>query len=250
MKCLLVLAMFFVKPVVSFTQILTATNSVPFLGHVSNSYGISKSCLLSDLSDEQEKDGEEPAEDETSGVQSTSDILNSPSFLKRKVEVLKSDIENLDDKIQGLQEVYEIGKEEWGSQLDDLEKEYQTIQERIMKQSEGDDGTETIEVARKVLEVLDNFDRAFGIVTPTTDAEKEIETSYKNTYSMILDTFEKLGIKEVETLGTEFDYEVHQAMMSRPSDEYEEGIVCDEFAKGYVTKDGKLIRAAMVSVAA
>jgi len=54
----------------------------------------------------------------------------------------------------------------------------------------------------------------------------------------------------VETLGKEFDYEFHQAVMTRPSDDYEEGVVCEELAKGYSMEDGELIRAAMVSVAA
>ena len=104
-------------------------------------------------------------------------------------------------------------------------------------------------VVRDMLDLLDNFDRAFGVITPETDKEKEIEAEYKEVYQMLLDTFEKLGVKQVETVGTEFDYEVHQAVMQRPSDEYEEGIVCDELQKGFIVGD-KLIRAAMVAVAA
>ena len=56
-------------------------------------------------------------------------------------------------------------------------------------------------------------------------------------------------MQQVETLGTEFDYEVHQAVMQQPSDEYDEGIVCQEFQKGFKIGD-TLIRAAMVAVAA
>ena len=66
---------------------------------------------------------------------------------------------------------------------------------------------------------------------------------------MVLKTFKDLGIREVETVGKEFDYECHQAVMMRPDEDYEEGIVCEELAKGYAMEDGKLIRAAMVSVA-
>jgi molecular chaperone GrpE len=46
----------------------------------------------------------------------------------------------------------------------------------------------------------------------------------------------------------EFDYEFHQAVMQKPSEEYEEGIVCEELAKGFKLND-QLIRAAMVVVA-
>ena len=102
---------------------------------------------------------------------------------------------------------------------------------------------------REILELLDNFDRAFGAVKPETDAEMAIEAEYKELYDSIVATFENLGVEQVKTLGTEFDYEVHQAVMQRPSDEYEEGMVCEEFQKGFKMGD-TLIRAAMVAVAA
>ena len=119
----------------------------------------------------------------------------------------------------------------------------------MSKQSEAGNEQATMDVAKKMLDVLDNFDRAFGVVTPETDRDKEIEAAYKNTNQMVLDVFANLGVKEVATVGTEFDYEMHSAVMMRPSEDYEEGIVCDELAKGYMMESGKLIRAAMVAVA-
>jgi molecular chaperone GrpE len=127
--------------------------------------------------------------------------------------------------------------------------QYEKIQERMKVQNEGGDDEATVKVVRQMLGVLDNYDRAFGVLTAETDEQKEIEDAYRATYDKILATFESLGVTEVETVGAEFDYEVHQAVMQRPSDDYEEGIVCEELAKGFVLED-KLIRAAMVSVAA
>lgn len=105
-----------------------------------------------------------------------------------------------------------------------------------------------VQVVREMLGVLDNFDRALGSITPETDEQKEIETEFRATYAEILATFEKLGVKTVETVGTEFNYEYHQAVMQMPTDEFEEGIVCSEMAKGFIM-DETLIRAAMVAVA-
>jgi molecular chaperone GrpE len=116
-------------------------------------------------------------------------------------------------------------------------------------QNKKGDAMATIQVVREILEVIDTFDRAFGAVQPETDEEKEIETQYKELYGSVIKTFEELGVTEVETLGKEFDYEVHQAVMQRPSEDYEEGIVCDELQKGFMLGE-TLIRAAMVSVAA
>ena len=177
------------------------------------------------------------------------DILNSPDFLKRKLEVLQSDLAQSQQELEEAKARLEAGKAEWGAQLDDLAKEYKNIQTRMNTQSNASSNQATMQVARKMLDVLDNFDRAFGAVTAETDSEKEIEAEYRKAYDEILEIFARLGIEQVQTLGIEFDYTYHQAVMQRPSEEYEEGIVCEEFGKGFKIGD-TLIRAAMVAVAA
>jgi molecular chaperone GrpE len=104
-------------------------------------------------------------------------------------------------------------------------------------------------VVREMLDLLDNCDRAFGAVVPETDAEKAIEAEYKEAYKTVMSAIEGLGVEAVPTVGIEFDYELHQAVMQKPSDEYEEGIVSEELQKGFKLGD-TLIRAAMVVVAA
>lgn len=57
------------------------------------------------------------------------DILSSPAFLKRKIEVLKSDIEATEKETEEAQARAEAGKAEWGPQLDSLRSE---VSERIV----------------------------------------------------------------------------------------------------------------------
>lgn len=52
-----------------------------------------------------------------------SDILSSPTFLKRKVEVLQSDIAALEKEIEEANAVAAKGKEEWSAKFDMLNKE-------------------------------------------------------------------------------------------------------------------------------
>ena len=54
---------------------------------------------------------------------SATDILNSPAFLKRKLEVLQSDIAQVDADTEEARAQLEAGKAEWGPQLDELQKE-------------------------------------------------------------------------------------------------------------------------------
>jgi molecular chaperone GrpE len=119
----------------------------------------------------------------------------------------------------------------------------------MSSQNEQGDTQAIVKVVQKVLNLLDNFDRAYGVVKPENDAEMAIEAEYKAAYQSILDTFKKLGVSEVGTLGEEFDYELHQAVMQMPGTDYEEGIVCQEFQKGFIMGE-TLIRPAMVAVAA
>ena len=51
------------------------------------------------------------------------DILNSPAFLKRKIDVLQSDIAKAEEGIELAKQRMEEGKAEWGGQLDELQKE-------------------------------------------------------------------------------------------------------------------------------
>jgi len=55
------------------------------------------------------------------------DILNSPAFLKRKIDVLKSDIEAVGEKIDAANAVYEENKAEWGPQIENLRKEVSSL---------------------------------------------------------------------------------------------------------------------------
>jgi molecular chaperone GrpE len=208
---------------------------------------VSTSCLFA----EEEKEAEPPVEvgDASTPSGGGADILSSPAFLKRKLEVLKTDVAKIEEDLAAAQELLKEGRAEYEPQLEALQSEYKMIQARMTNQSKAGDSMATTNVVREMLDVLDNSDRAFGAVDPETDEEKAIEAEYKEAYQSILDSFEELGVKVVETVGKEFDYEVHQAVMQRPVENFEEGIVCEEYQKGFVIGE-TLIRAAMVAVAA
>jgi len=207
--------------------------------------------------EEEETDEEPTAEDESEYVEEIgdatvgadpNDILNSPAFLKRKLEVLESDIDAVEEDLIEAIERKKVAKEEWGPQLEALQREYTNIQQRMTEQNQEGDSDAKVRVVKGILDLLDNFDRASGVIVAGTETEKVIESEYKAAYQDILDQFEKLGVTEVETVGKEFDYEFHQAVMQMPGTEYEEGLVCQELQKGFIMGEA-LIRPAMVAVA-
>uniref|UniRef100_UPI0015F4EC5A nucleotide exchange factor GrpE n=1 Tax=Niallia taxi TaxID=2499688 RepID=UPI0015F4EC5A len=63
----------------------------------------------------------------------------------------------------------------------------------------------------------------------------------------LLDALEKGGVQVIESVGTEFDPHLHQAVMQVEVEGTEPNIVVEEFQKGYKLKD-RVIRPAMVKV--
>ena len=182
------------------------------------------------------------------GEDSADDILNSPAFLKKKVEVLKKETEEAEQDIKVAEAELRAAEEEWGEQMTRLKNEYDFIKARSFNETRDAGDVATVKVIKEVLGVVDNFNRAFGAIKYETDEGKAVEDEFRTVYDDIEALFKELGVEEVETLGAEFDYECHEAITQMPSADYEEGIVCQEFQKGYKLKE-TLIRPAMVAVA-
>jgi molecular chaperone GrpE len=70
----------------------------------------------------------------------------------------------------------------------------------------------------------------------------------KMTDKTLLDVFKKFNIERFESLGMDFNHDLHQAIMEQPSDDYEAGKIMKVLQEGY-TQDEKLLRPAMVIVA-
>jgi molecular chaperone GrpE len=103
-------------------------------------------------------------------------------------------------------------------------------------------------VLKQFLPVLDNFDRARASIRSEGAAQEATNALYTQMHTGLMATLGELGMKKIEAVGTEFDYNLHMAIQQMPSDEYASGIVCTEMQPGF-TCQGKLLRAAYVAVA-
>lgn len=66
-------------------------------------------------------------------------------------------------------------------------------------------------------------------------------------YKQMVDIMKGLGVDAVETVGSLFDPELHEAIMREPNDEVPDGTVIMEFRKGFRMGE-RLLRPAMVKV--
>lgn len=106
-------------------------------------------------------------------------------------------------------------------------------------------GTE--ECMKKVIEVVDNFERAIKSVERIDDVDKMKETFFVLN-KQLTDSLTKLGLEEIKCVGEKFDPILHEAVLQTKTEEYPEETVTQELQKGYKLGD-KVLRPAMVAVA-
>jgi len=102
------------------------------------------------------------------------------------------------------------------------------------------------DLLEELLLVVDDFDRALTVDARGSDAayQKGIELIHTKLH----DILRKRGVRPIETLGADFDPNLHQAVIHESSPEHREGEVIGELRRGYLIGD-KLLRPAMVKVA-
>ena len=105
------------------------------------------------------------------------------------------------------------------------------------------------DLLEELLLVVDDFDRALTVDAPGDDAGGEAyRKGIELIHTKLHDILRKHGVRPMETLGADFDPNLHQAVIHESSPDHREGEVIDELRRGYLIGD-KLLRPAMVKVA-
>lgn len=124
--------------------------------------------------------------------------------------------------------------------------EFDNYRKRVEKERRELSEWAAADVISEVLAVLDDFDRALS-----TEAPLEAQ-AYRSGVELIRrqlgEALRKRGVTPLETLGTDFDPHLHQAVAYEESPGAREGEVVGELRKGYRLGE-RLLRPAMVRVA-
>lgn len=100
---------------------------------------------------------------------------------------------------------------------------------------------------KKLIEVLDNFDRGLKAIETVEDCEK-VKECYNLAYKNFTDVLTKAGLETIKAEGEEFDPNFHEAVMQTPTSDKPENTIIAELQKGYKLQD-KVLRPALVNVA-
>lgn len=147
------------------------------------------------------------------------------------------------DKESKLQEEYDKLNQQYirlAADFDNYRKRQEQERENLIKF-----GAES--VLKKMLEVLDNFERGQKALENVDDCEK-VKESFNLVHKQVVDILTKLGLEEITAVGEEFDPNFHEAVMQTPTSEHPEHTVINELQKGYKMGD-KVLRPTLVNVA-
>ena len=136
------------------------------------------------------------------------------------------------------------GDDPWQSKYMRLMADFQNYKKRTAKEVSDIRSSASEKVMTKVLDVLDNFERAFE----QGSTDEQYAQGVENIFKQLLDVLGQSGLEEMQVLGEEFDPNFHNAAVMEETDEYESGKISGVIQKGY-TLNGKVIRPPMVKVA-
>ena len=166
-----------------------------------------------------ENDAPEVSADETEASVDNSDF-----------DKLKEDFDKLNNQYLRL-----------AADFDNYRKRQEAERENLLKF-----GTEN--ALKKLIEVLDNFERGQKSLENVDDCQK-VKDSFGLIHKQVVDTLSKLGMEEIKAEGEEFDPNFHEAVMRTPTADYPENTIINELQKGYKMGD-KVLRPTLVNVAA
>lgn len=154
-----------------------------------------------------------------------------------EIEVLKKE---LADK--------EVMNQELIADLKRLMADSENFRKRMVKEQ-----TRILEVAeaglaKKLLETLDNLERAM-VASEKGHDYRALKDGVSLTLNQVFEILKKEGLEAIDPLGEPFDPNYHEAVMKVENDKFDEDIISAVLQKGYMFKD-RLLRPAKVEVSA
>ena len=136
-------------------------------------------------------------------------------------------------------------KDEISERMLRIQAEFDNFKKRTQREKVAERQYRSQDLVTELLPALDNFERALEV--EVTGEAKSVIDGISMVYRQIKDVLKAEDVEEIETVGKEFDPNLHHAVMQVEDNEVESNIVVEELQKGYILKD-RVIRAAMVKV--
>jgi molecular chaperone GrpE len=155
--------------------------------------------------------------------------------LEQRVEELLSEVETLKAEVKATQDKYLRVLADFDNHRKRVAREYE---ERTRCANE--------DLIRRLLEVVDNMERAVGASADSTDVES-LRKGLELTYLGLKEALTREGLCPIECLGGKFDPNYHEAIMAIEKEGSQADSVIEEVQKGYML-NGRVLRPSKVVV--
>jgi molecular chaperone GrpE len=155
---------------------------------------------------------------------------------------LEREVEKLSEELDRVRTDLEDTKDKFLRSLADFDN----YRKRVAREKEQLQRCASEELIKRLLEVIDNIERALEVAGQTHDFEgfkKGIELIYVH----IKDVLSREGLCPIQCLGKDFDPNYHEAVMAIEKEGQESEKVVEEIQRGYLL-DGRVIRPSKVVV--
>lgn len=163
---------------------------------------------------------------------------------------IEEDLEALRAELQSVKEELRQAKESSEGSLNKLKylmADFDNYRKQMEKQAASKSESAKAELLLKFLNIRDDYLRALSVAKQSKSEPvviEGLEGILKNIDSLLASE----GVREIETVGTPFDPNVHDAIAHSARDDVEENIVTAEIRKGYML-NSKVLRPSLVEIA-
>ena len=178
-----------------------------------------------------EENNSQVSEEET-----TAETENAPENEEKQDDATNAELEKVKADYEQLNNQYL----RLAADFENFRKRQEVERENLIKYGAAD-------ALKKLIEVLDNFDRGEKALEKVEDCQV-VKDNFNLLHKQTLDVLAKLGLEQIETEGKEFDPNFHEAVMQTPTSEYPEHTIVNELQKGYKLGD-RVLRPSLVNVA-
>lgn len=168
---------------------------------------------------------------------------------EKKIKPKNDDTKALRKEIEALQEQLDVvqkERDELVGKLQRISADYANFQKRVPKQVNDSVAYEKERIIRTLLPALDNFEHTLQKSHSAESVEVVLE-GVRIIYDQMAEAFKSHGVEQFHALNEMFDPSLHEAMMRKEDPDREDGIVLEEFLKGYRLND-RVIRPCKVVV--
>jgi molecular chaperone GrpE len=176
--------------------------------------------------------------------------VSSPEIdkLSAKINELKASIAVVKSDIDAEQKTLKQLDDEYGAEITRVRKEFSRMKERSYEESTTISNKAKVDAVKEILPLGDNYQRARKVFQPLNSVEEsQIAEEYDRLFESFNKVLEEFGVTKVSSLGEPFDVNFMEAIMTAPSTEYPQDVVCTEYQVGYRMGD-MCVRPAMVVV--